>query len=552
MESNSEQFRNLSPLQRTIITQAEEKQGTYPEQEFIIRFDDNATDFDIQKYFTENRLHVKAQLMPRMYLVQPLLREAIGTSLLRANASPVVAYAEPDYLPTLDQIPTDPEFKNQWPLRNTGQYDGLPGFDINVLEAWKITKGSPNIITAVIDTGLDSNHVDFQNQTIPGWNFPNNNANTSDTQSHGTRVSSVVAAAENGVGVVGIAPKTKIMPMPFGGASQIIQAIRYAEQNGARVANMSFAFGGHVQSLYDAMAASTIFFSCSAGNVATNNDVALRSPGSYILDNKMSVASVRQNGKMSDFSCFGMKTVPIAAPGEYVLGASPGNKYELSAGTSHSAPQVAGVAALVLSVDSKLKAKDVKKILEDTVTPVTSLQGKITTGGMVNAGKAVALAAANSGVTPLPPPTTSALGTPTNLRITNTSTSSITLAWNAPTDSSGISHYEVFRNGSKIAETSALTFTDTTNLTPNTSYSYAVRSRGTSNPSNSTSGTTQSNATPPPPPPPPSGLAEWSATKAYTGSTRVAFQGNEYIANYYTYGERPGSSTAWKLVGPLK
>lgn len=152
---------------------------------------------------------------------------------------------------------------------------------------------------------------------------------------------------------------------------------------------------------------------------------------------------------------------------------------------------------------------------------------------------------------PEPPITSSPLSPPQNARITNPTASTLTVAWDAPANPSGISSYEIFRSGSRISETTSLSFTDS-NLSPNTSYSYQIRSLGTSSLSNSVTGTTQQNVTPPPPPPPPQGnLPEWSATKAYTAGTRVAYQGSEYVANYYTYGERPGSSTAWRLIGSL-
>ena len=491
------QFRGLSPLKRMIMTQAEQELEGSSIGGVIIRFDESATDLDIQRFLTENRFNIKAKLMPGMYLVESMLREPTQQSLLRANLSPITLYAEPDAVPMLDQIPTDTDFNRQWPLRNTGQESGVAGIDINILPAWEITKGSPDIITAVIDTGLDSDHIEFKNQVVPGWNFTNNSSNTKDSHSHGTRVSSVVVAAENGVGVVGVAPKTKVMPMPLGGTSQIIQAIRFAEQNGARVVNMSFAYDHHVQSLKDAMEASSMFFTCSAGNVSTNNDVNLRSPGSYILDNKVSVASVRQTGAMSDFSCYGMQTVQLAAPGEYVLGASLGGKYELSAGTSHSAPHAAGVAALILSVNPKLKAKEVKQILMDNVTKLPSLNGKITTGGMLNAGKAVAAAVKtlDGGGGSISPPTgTGTLGTPTNVKVSNPTNTSLTIEWDAPLDTSNIMVYEIFRNGVKIAEVAKdapRKYIDS-GLSSNTDYIYQVRSSATSEMSKSITETTKS------------------------------------------------------------
>ncbi len=131
-------------------------------------------------------------------------------------------------------IPNDTYFNQQWYLHNTGQgtNDGrstTPNADIDAPEAWMITKGSPTIVIAVIDQGVTSDHPDLPNSRqvrLDGANFAYQNDGTDDpnnlnptvttflSKSHGNACAGIIAATQdNGIGVTGIAPLCKIMPI---------------------------------------------------------------------------------------------------------------------------------------------------------------------------------------------------------------------------------------------------------------------------------------------------------------------------------------------------
>ncbi len=131
-----------------------------------------------------------------------------------------ILFSEPSYM-VYDEplhVPNDPLFDQQWNMQNTGQYSGTPGADVDAVLAWDITKGDPDVIVSVIDTGMDLTHEDLAENLLPrngeDWAFDNGDTSPDDTGNHGTACSGIaVAVADNGIGVSGIAPECRIMPL---------------------------------------------------------------------------------------------------------------------------------------------------------------------------------------------------------------------------------------------------------------------------------------------------------------------------------------------------
>ncbi len=155
--------------------------------------------------------------------------------LLAAHSN--IAFAEVDELvPPIGVVSNDPYFASQWHLPVMGAPD-----------AWAQSDGE-GIIVAVCDTGVNVNHPDLLNQTVPGYNTASNSTDTTDVHGHGTWVSGVVAAAvNNATGVASVAPGARVMAMritndPAGWAyfSDMVECVDWAAANGARVANISF------------------------------------------------------------------------------------------------------------------------------------------------------------------------------------------------------------------------------------------------------------------------------------------------------------------------
>jgi subtilisin family serine protease len=156
-----------------------------------------------------------------------------------------VAFAEPSevgFNKLLQYIPDDPDFARLWGLNNTGQTvngeAGTADADIDAPEAWDLTRGDPDVIIAVIDTGADLDHPDLEDNILPrgaeDWDFGDPNDSVPEdvnSVSHGTHVSGTIAAVDNAEGVIGAAPACRVMPlrcnMLIGMEQECADAINY-------------------------------------------------------------------------------------------------------------------------------------------------------------------------------------------------------------------------------------------------------------------------------------------------------------------------------------
>lgn len=349
-------------------------------------------------------------------------------------------YAEPNYFAyTLAERPkpNDPLYSQQWHLPK-----------VSAPNAWLVTPGSPNVVIAVIDTGVKWNHPDLAaniwrnageipNNDIDddrngyidddkGWDFvetsdPNcwtgedctiEDNNPDDFHGHGTHVSGVAAAVtNNGVGVAGMCQRCKIMPVragyavrvsplpyPLGGLEydDIIQAISYAADNGAKIISMSFS-GSAAQALQDAIryaAGRGAILVAAAGNGGAQT---LDYPARY--SETISVSATDRNDQKANFSNYG-PWVDVAAPGVDIWSTLPpgrqlsptcwdsdGDGYDDCSGTSMATPLTAGVVGLAVANNPNLNRDQVKTLMRSSVDPLT-IPGYVGTG-RINAFKAV-------------------------------------------------------------------------------------------------------------------------------------------------------------------
>lgn len=132
-----------------------------------------------------------------------------------------------------------------------------------------------------------------------------------------------------------------------------------------------------------------MLFTAAAGNEGTNNNVVPSFPANYDLSNVISVASTTSRGELSGFSCYGSSTVHVAAPGSHIYSTVPKNEYEILSGTSMATPHVSGLAALVWMYRPQLSMHQVKEIITGSVRKLPDLEGKVITGGLINAKNAL-------------------------------------------------------------------------------------------------------------------------------------------------------------------
>ncbi len=278
---------------------------------------------------------------------------------------------------------TDPYYNYSWALPK-----------IQAPSSWDSVNGS-GVTIAILDTGVDGTHPDLSPNMVPGWNFYDNNSNTSDVQGHGTKVAGTAAmAANNGNGSAGVAWGAKIMPVrissPDGFAtwSIVAQGINWAADNGARVANVSFdnlSGSTTVQSAAQYMRSKGGVVVVAAGNSGGLVDIAAN-------DSMLSVAATDSNDLRASFSSYGAY-VDISAPGVDIFAPSMGGGYSTNWGTSFASPIVAATAALMISANNNISPTDIDQILKSTALDLGAAGYDIYYGtGRVNAAKAVAAA----------------------------------------------------------------------------------------------------------------------------------------------------------------
>lgn len=315
-------------------------------------------------------------------------------------------------------------------LSADGTVRSLEGIDMNIVPAWKkydAKSGKRQVIVALIDTGVDITHPELSGSIwtntgeIPGdgidndgngyiddvygWNFYDNNAQvfTGADDNHGTHSAGTIAAARNGIGTVGICDPAYVKIMVIktlgtssgvGTVSNVVKAIRYAQANGASICNLSFGTMKYSEELYQAIKDSEMLFIVAAGNGdASGNGYSIDEqpmyPASFELDNIISVANLRFDGQLDRASNYGVRSVDLAAPGNYILSTITGNDYAYMSGTSMAAPMVTGTAAMLYSCDASLSLMDVRNRILQSARPLESLSGKVATGGMLDAGAAM-------------------------------------------------------------------------------------------------------------------------------------------------------------------
>jgi hypothetical protein len=370
----------------------------------------------------------------------------------RLRSAPGVAYAEPDYLMQASAAPNDPSFALQWGSQNSGQAiptqnaneelgspaSGMPGADDRALAAWGVSTGSRSIVIGETDTGINYNHPDLAANIwsnpggiggcaagTHGYNVLNDTCEPMDDDNfyggHGTHVAGIMGAVgNNGLGVAGMNWQTSILPVKWlnseawGSTSGLIAALQWlvaAKQAGMniRVVNDSATFLGtaYSQALseeIDTLGQNNILFVTAAGNTGNNNDeeAVRRYPCGYDRPSEICVAASNNKDELPSWANYGPHTVNLAAPGVSIYSTLRNGSYGYLSGGSMASPQVAGAAALILSVKPSLSASELRADILENVDKLPALEGKVITGGRLDVCKAMP----GCTVKEPPPPTT--------------------------------------------------------------------------------------------------------------------------------------------------
>jgi subtilisin family serine protease len=369
--------------------------------------------------FHSQRVLVKyrGESQPRLVWLQRG-EEVLGKLRALAN-DPQIEYAEPDLVITIDRTPNDQREAELWGMQT-----------IHAFDAWNVTTGSEQVVIAITDTGIDYTHPDLVDNMwrnlgeIPGngkdddgdgfvddyygWNAVAHNGNPIDDNDHGTHVAGTIGAVgDNSIGVTGVNWRVKLMALKFLGAdgsgslSGALEVMNYAiamKQRGVNIVAMNASWGSDTfsQSLQDAVdrvTAAGILFVAAAGN---NGSSQPQYPGGYA--NALSVAALDTDGQhLASFSNYG-NWVDVAAPGRSILSTIRGGQYASFSGTSMATPHVTGLAGLAASIAS-VSVSQLRQVIRDGVRALPALQGKVETGGVIDAAETLRRLGAE------PPPT---------------------------------------------------------------------------------------------------------------------------------------------------
>jgi hypothetical protein len=329
---------------------------------------------------------------------------------------------------SLQKTPNDPRFRSQWSLGNLAN-----NADINAQSGWTEylsdstggNRNGPKVVVAVIDSGVDYNHPDLRNMMwvnpretpgngidddnngiiddVYGADFTNGNTgDPMDRNGHGTHCAGVIAAErDNSVGIAGVASvaegKVKIMAVKglgddgTGSTSGLLKSLNYAIGQGAKISSNSWgsrsSMSNEKKRLFDNVLRNNQdhLFVAAAGNY---NDEISNNHKPMVCGlkwpNLLCVANSKKNDRKSGNSNYGKDFVHVFAPGTEIYSTYPNNGYRTLSGTSMACPHVSGLAALIMTMRSNLKARDVKDLIEAKVQRKTVYKSFVSSGGLID------------------------------------------------------------------------------------------------------------------------------------------------------------------------
>ena len=407
-------------------------QPIFAESELIITFNDDANmssiASDMKKLFS-NATTKEYSLIKAMHIKVPgVAADVIKSNLLeKAPFKNQIKTIENNYKFSLNEATNDTYYSKLWAVENTAQEvngeSGTKDADMDVKEAWDISKGSSDVIVAVLDTGVDYTHSDltdnmWKGATHYGYDFAANDDGDNDDDPmpeqpydenghyHGTHVAGIIGAVgDNSTGVSGVAQSVQIMalkvfrPNGAGYSSDILEALDYISSKideGVKVVAINASYGGSGGSNGDSMDQAIqklgdkgVVFIAAAGNDGKDIDSDPVYPASYSATNIIAVAASDQDDKLASFSNYGKNTVDVAAPGENILSTYPDNQYAYANGTSMATPEVTGVVSLLAAVAPDSSVDDKIDAIKSSVDKKDDLTNKVATEGRVNSYSAL-------------------------------------------------------------------------------------------------------------------------------------------------------------------
>jgi thermitase len=343
----------------------------------------------------ETRAALVQKGLNRIYKLKLDEKADLAQAIKAFKSSPYVEYAEPNYTVHVFITPNDSYWNSQWGMTK-----------IEAPAAWDITTGSSSVTIAIVDTGIDLFHPDLSGKLVSGYDFVNNDNTPQDDHGHGTHVAGIAAAkTNNGTGVAGLSWGAKIMPVKAlddrgnGGSEDVAEGIIYAVNNGAKIVNLSLGGSAPSSALEDAVEYAHDQ-GCIVVAATGNNNSSVSYPARHA--EAIAVAATDSSDQRASFSNYGPE-VDVAAPGVSIRSTYwwGGSTYEWLNGTSQASPHVAGLAALIWSVNPGLSNTQVESIIKQTADDLGAAGRDNYYGfGRINARRALKAAAPSLTVSP--------------------------------------------------------------------------------------------------------------------------------------------------------
>jgi len=353
-------------------------------------------------------------LLTRVTATQP---PPLITSLRDFRSRLDVIYAEPDYAVSAALTPNDPELSQQWHHQT-----------LDSIQGWDLASDCQDVIVAVIDTGIDLDHIDLRQNLwvnsleiagnlidddgngvvddVHGYNAISNGGVPDDDNGHGSHVAGIIGARSNNAeGVAGICWRTQLMAIKFldrfggGSVSNAARGIQYALDNrppgSPMIINNSWVISTFSQALKDVLAlaeSQNILVTVAAGNTGADNDLVEVFPAFFRndLSNMVNVANTTIDNALyvgsGGSSNFGLTSVDLAAPGTDIYSTYKNNGYFTLTGSSMATPMVTAAAALILQQRQSIDYAELKALILDNASPQPSLNGKLMVPGILNLG----------------------------------------------------------------------------------------------------------------------------------------------------------------------
>jgi len=279
-------------------------------------------------------------------------------------------YIEPHYLYLTNEVGSGSDLVPLVPndtLYSEYQWN-LP--EISTDTGWNVSKGSADVVVAVLDTGVQSDHPDLKGRLVKGTNIVDPSSPPEDDVGHGTHVAGIIAAeVNNNEGVAGMTWLTKVMPVKVldssgaGSTYSVAQGIIWATDHGANIINMSLGNYAEAEFLHDALK-----YAHKHGVVivaASGNDNTERPGYPAAYSEVLAVSATDSNEARAEYSNYG-DYIDVAAPGSSIPSTYPGSRYAALSGTSMASPHVAALASLVRAVNPDLSNEEVMELLRRT------------------------------------------------------------------------------------------------------------------------------------------------------------------------------------------